>query len=56
MDEHGMRTDVLERLLVRYRPQLIYTLPTFQNPSGRVMSHERRQELVSLAQRYHIMA
>jgi 2-aminoadipate transaminase len=54
MDKEGMQTDVLERLLARYRPQLIYTLPTFQNPSGKVMSHERRQELLSLAQRYQV--
>lgn len=54
MDKEGMQTDVLERLLARYRPQLIYTLPTFQNPSGKVMSHERRRELLSLAQRYQV--
>ena len=52
MDEQGMRTDVLEGLLPRYWPRLIYTLPTFQNPSGRVMSLERRQALLSLAQQY----
>jgi 2-aminoadipate transaminase len=54
VDEEGMRTDILDRLLTRYRPQLIYTLPTFQNPSGQVMSVERRQELLSLAQRYQV--
>jgi 2-aminoadipate transaminase len=54
MDGEGMRADVLERLLARYRPQLIYTLPTFQNPSGTVMSHQRRQALLSLAQRYQV--
>lgn len=54
MDEEGMRTDVLERLLARHRPQLIYTLPTFQNPSGKVMSYERRQALLSLAQQYQV--
>ena len=54
MDEDGMRMDALERLLIRYHPQLIYTLPTFQNPSGRVMSHERRQALLSLAQTYQV--
>ena len=26
--------DELEDLLVRYRPKLIYTNPTFQNPTG----------------------
>jgi 2-aminoadipate transaminase len=54
MDEDGMRTDLLERLLTRYRPQLIYTLPTFQNPSGVVMSQERRRALLSLAERYQV--
>ena len=38
VDADGMRTDVLESLLARQRPKLIYTLPTFQNPSGAVMS------------------
>jgi DNA-binding transcriptional MocR family regulator len=54
VDEQGMRIDVLERLLARYRPQLIYTLPTFQNPAGQVMTAERRQALLSLAQRYQV--
>ena len=54
VDEEGMRTDILERLLARYRPQLIYALPTFQNPGGQVMSAERRQALLSLAQHYQV--
>jgi DNA-binding transcriptional MocR family regulator len=54
VDDKGMRTDMLERLLVRYRPQLIYTLPTFQNPSGTVMSSQRRQALLSLARHYQV--
>jgi 2-aminoadipate transaminase len=54
LDEEGMRVDVLERLLARYRPQLIYTLPTFQNPSGCVMSAQRRQALLSLAEQYQV--
>jgi 2-aminoadipate transaminase len=54
VDEEGMRTDILERLLARHRPQLIYTLPTFQNPSGHVMSADRRHALVSLAQHYQV--
>ncbi len=54
MDGEGMRTDALERLLVRYHPQLIYTLPNFQNPSGKVMSLERRQELLTLAQHHQV--
>jgi 2-aminoadipate transaminase len=51
-DSDGMRVDLLESILVRHRPRLIYTLPTFQNPSGVVMSPERRRRLLLLAKRY----
>jgi DNA-binding transcriptional MocR family regulator len=53
-DEHGLRTDVLESALARFRPKLIYTLPTFQNPSGTVMTLERRQQLLALARRFQV--
>jgi DNA-binding transcriptional MocR family regulator len=53
-DENGMRTDALESVLERQRPKLIYTLPTFQNPSGAVMSLERRRHLLSLAHRFQV--
>ncbi|NIM20782.1 MAG: aminotransferase class I/II-fold pyridoxal phosphate-dependent enzyme [Candidatus Latescibacteria bacterium] len=53
-DSNGMCTDVLARILERYRPKLIYTLPTYQNPSGAVMSLERRHHLLELAYRHHI--
>jgi DNA-binding transcriptional MocR family regulator len=51
-DSDGMRIDLLESILVRRRPRLIYTLPTFQNPTGAVMSQERRRRLLLLARRY----
>ncbi len=53
-DRDGMRTDVLESLLARQRPKLIYTLPTFQNPSGAVMSLARRRHLLELAYRFQV--
>ena len=31
-------------------PAFLYTIPTFQNPSGRTMSAERRQRVVEIAQ------
>ena len=54
IDEHGMRTDVLESVLARFRPKLIYTLPTFQNPSGAVLPLERRQHLLALSRRFQV--
>jgi DNA-binding transcriptional MocR family regulator len=46
--------DELEDLLVRYRPKLIYTNPTFQNPTGISMPIRLRRELLTLAQRYRV--
>lgn len=54
LDQDGLRTDLLEQILSRHRPKFIYTLPTFQNPSGIKMSLTRRQELLKLAYRYHV--
>lgn len=44
--------DELEDLFQRYRPKLLYTNPTFHNPSGRTISLETRKELLALAARY----
>lgn len=51
-DDEGMEPEALRGALERYRPRLIYCLPTFQNPSGTTMSLSRRQMLLELAQRY----
>jgi len=54
LDEEGMRLDILENILARYRPKLIYTLPTFQNPSGCTMAPGRRLRLLELARRHRV--
>src|SRR5262245_55573775 len=46
--------DELEDLLVRYRPKLIYTNPTFENPTGVTMPIRARRELLKLAERYRV--
>jgi DNA-binding transcriptional MocR family regulator len=53
-DEQGMRVDILESLLSRQKVKLIYTVPTFQNPSGAVLSLDRRTKLLDLAYRCHV--
>lgn len=55
LDGDGMRTDLLEEVLQRHRPKLIYTMPTHQNPTGTDMSLSRRRELISLANRYRTL-
>lgn len=55
VDEKGMKIEVLEQLLQRYRPKMIYTIPTFQNPTGTEMDLERRRRLVELASKYRVI-
>lgn len=55
LDEEGIRLDALERMIVQERPRLLYTVPTFQNPTGMCLSLERRKELIALAERYNLL-
>ena len=50
----GWSVGQLEDLLLRYRPKLIFTMPTFHNPTGRVMTLKTRLALLSLANRYRV--
>jgi len=56
MDDDGMRMDELE-LALKANPnaKFIYTIPDFQNPTGRTMKLERRRKLVELANQYDIV-
>ena len=47
-------TDELEELLLRYRPKLIYTNPTHQNPTGVNLPIRTRREMLELAARYRV--
>jgi len=60
LDDQGMKMDALANTLARLEketrpPRFIYTLPTYQNPTGAVMSRERRIELLRLAREYGII-
>ncbi|MGE5701314.1 MAG: PLP-dependent aminotransferase family protein [Clostridia bacterium] len=53
IDKEGMQVDRLAALCDSRPPKLIYTNPTYQNPTGTVMSARRRAQLLELAQSYH---
>jgi 2-aminoadipate transaminase len=60
MDDEGIDLDDLDREIRALRrdgrtPKLIYTIPTFQNPTGVDMSMQRRVDLVGLASRHGIL-
>jgi GntR family transcriptional regulator / MocR family aminotransferase len=54
VDGQGMQVEMLEILLQQYHPKLIYTIPTFHNPTGTCLSGARRRQLIVLADRYNI--
>lgn len=54
MDHDGMLVDQLEDNIKKYKPKLIYTVSSFQNPTGITMSLERRKALINIALKYNI--
>lgn len=52
-DDDGMIIEDLERkLAANPRAKVIYVIPTFQNPTGRTWSLERRKGLLKVAEKY----
>ena len=49
LDGAGMNIDELERAIARHRPKVVYTIPSFNNPTGQTLSRERRERLVALS-------
>lgn len=54
-DREGMRVDILTKMCDERPPKLIYTVPTFQNPSGVTLNMARRQQLLELARIYRCL-
>ena len=54
-DDNGMLMDDLEAKILQYHPKMLYTIPTFQNPSGRTLSADRRRKVAELANQYHMV-
>ena len=54
MDEEGLDPDALEQELGSRSdaPSFLYTIPTFQNPSGRTLSEERRRRIAEIVARH----
>jgi len=49
LDEEGVDVDRLEQLIVEHSPKFVYLIPTFGNPSGRMLGLARRRRLLELA-------
>ncbi|UQZ83875.1 2-aminoadipate transaminase [Paenibacillus konkukensis] len=54
-DDEGMILSDLEAKIKRHNPKMIYVIPTFSNPSGKVWSLERRQGTLELCKRSNVL-
>ncbi|MEJ3655498.1 PLP-dependent aminotransferase family protein [Actinomycetes bacterium KLBMP 9759] len=52
LDDEGIRTDALGTAITQHRPDLLYVMPTFHNPTGLLMSHRRRRQLAEISARH----
>jgi DNA-binding transcriptional MocR family regulator len=50
-DDEGLDPDALDALVAEHRPKLLYTIPTFHNPTGRTLSLARRQAIAATVHR-----
>ncbi|MET0686632.1 MAG: PLP-dependent aminotransferase family protein, partial [Solirubrobacteraceae bacterium] len=50
-DDDGLDPDAVAALAERHGARLLYTIPTFQNPTGRTLPRDRREALVAHARR-----
>ena len=54
-DEQGVNTDALEALMAEHKPKFVYLIPTFGNPSGALLSLQRRKKVLALAVKYNTL-
>jgi 2-aminoadipate transaminase len=55
IDAHGVQVDKLEALIAEHKPKFVYLIPTFGNPSGALLSLERRKKILELAVKYQVL-
>jgi len=60
IDEHGMKTELLEDVLKKItsqgkRVKFIYVIPVAQNPAGTTMSLDRKKHLLEIASKYDVL-
>ena len=54
-DDEGINPEDVERKIMQYNAKIVYTVPTFGNPTGRSLSVERRKKLAELGSKYNVI-
>lgn len=55
IDANGVQVDKLEALIAEHKPKFVYLIPTFGNPSGAMLTRERRLKVLELAVKYQTL-
>ncbi|KQT13182.1 aminotransferase-like domain-containing protein [Ramlibacter sp. Leaf400] len=55
IDSNGVDVERLEALIREHKPRFVYLIPTFGNPSGALLSLERRRKVLELAVKYQTL-
>jgi 2-aminoadipate transaminase len=55
IDANGVKTDELEQLIAQHKPKFVYLIPTFGNPSGALLSLERRKKVLEMAVKHQTL-
>jgi DNA-binding transcriptional MocR family regulator len=55
IDGNGVKTDELEKLIAEHKPKFVYLIPTFGNPSGAMLSLERRKKVLEMAVKHQTL-
>ena len=55
IDGEGVQTDALEKLIEEHKPKFVYLIPTFGNPSGALLSKERRLRVLEMAVKHQTL-
>lgn len=54
-DDDGIVPESLAETAARVKPKLLYTIPNFQNPSGRLMTQPRRERVMEIARQHDFL-
>jgi 2-aminoadipate transaminase len=55
VDGDGVQTDALERLIEEHHPKFVYLIPTFGNPSGALLTEERRRKVLAMSVKHQTL-
>ncbi len=54
MTDDGLDPDHLERVITEVNPRLLYLVPTFHNPTGTLLSGERRERVAAMIAKHQM--